>query len=253
MKLTNKVALITGATGGIGLAAAKLFVGEGARVMLADIDQAALEAAVAELGAEQAASVVVDVTQPEQAERAVASTVEHFGQLDIYVANAGIVGPIQSIEDCPVEAFDKVLAVNVRGVWLGIKYAMPAMRRQGGGSIVITSSGAGVQGMPNMSPYNTSKHAVIGTMRCAAKEGAADNIRVNTVNPGPVATRMIESIESGFDKDNTDQVREAFTAGVPMGRYGTPEEVAKLMLFLASDDSSYCTGGVYMVDGGNAA
>lgn len=253
MKLDNKVALITGATGGIGLATARLFVAQGARVMLADLDKPALESAVADIGAGQVDSIVVDVTEPEQAERAVARTEERFGGLDILVANAGIVGPIQSIEDCPVEAFDKVMAVNVRGVWLGLKYAMPAMRRLGGGSVIITSSGAGVQGMPNMSPYNTSKHAVIGTMRCAAKEGAADNIRVNTVNPGPVSTRMIESIEAGFDQDNTEQVREAFTAGVPLGRYGTPDEVARMMLFLASDDSSYCTGGVYMVDGGNSA
>jgi len=258
MRLQNKVALVTGAAGGIGLEAARLFLNEGAAVILADIDEAALERALAELNNERASSCVLDVTSPEQTEAVVEQAIARHGRLDVLVANAGIEGSIRSIEECPVEDFERVMAINVKGVWLGIKYAMPAMRRQGGGSIVITSSGAALQGMPNMSCYNTSKHAVTGIMRCAAKEGAPHGVRVNTVNPGPVATRMIESIEAGFgggsevDNEVANEVRSAFVASVPMGRYGHPTEVAKLILFLASDDASYCTGGIYTVDGGNS-
>ena len=253
MKLQNKIALITGAAGGIGLAAAQLFAREGAQVMLTDLNEDALAAAAASIGEQWASYFAMDVTCAEQMAEAVERVVARHGRLDILVANAGIEGPIASIEDCPLESFERVMAVNVRGVWLGIKYAMPVMRRQGGGSIVITSSGAALQGMTNMSCYNTSKHAVTGIMRCAAKEGAPHNIRVNTVNPGPVETRMMDSIESGFTGEQGGSARDIFSAGVPLGRYGTPDEVAKLMLFLASDDSSYCTGGLYTVDGGNSA
>jgi len=253
MRLENKVALITGAAGGIGLAAAKLFAKEGARIMLTDLDEETLKQAVIAVGTDHASYTAMDVTRSEQMQDTVSKTVSQFGGIDIFVSNAAIEGPILSIEECPQEDFEKVMNVNVCGVWLGIKYVVPVMRQRGGGSIVITSSGAGVQGIPNMSPYNTSKHAVIGIMRCAAKEYATANIRVNTVNPGPIETRMIRSIESGFDKDHVDAVRQALIASVPMARYGTPEEVANLMLFLASDESSYCTGGVYMVDGGNSA
>lgn len=252
MKLKNKVALVTGAAGGIGLATAQRFAREGAQVVLTDLNEQALIEATESIGADRGSYRVVDVTDPQQMQAAVSETVAKYGGLDIFVANAGIEGPIKSIEDCPVEDFDKVLAVNVRAVWLGLKYAIPAMRERGGGSIIITSSGAGVQGMANMSPYNTSKHATIGIMRCAAKECASLNIRINTVNPGPVETGMMRAIESGMDRDHLDEVKAAITAGVPMGRYARPEEVANMMLFLASDEGSYCTGGVYMVDGGNS-
>ncbi|CAI8011950.1 3-oxoacyl-[acyl-carrier-protein] reductase FabG [Geodia barretti] len=151
------------------------------------------------------------------------------------------------------------MAVNVKGVWLGIKYAVPVMRERGGGSIVITSSTAGIGGTPEMSAYNTSKHAVIGLMRTAALEGAPDGIRVNTVNPSPIETRMMRSIEemrvAAFDDSTVtvDVAKQAFADRIPLQRYGNPEEVARMMLFLSSDDSSFCTGGVYMVDGGRSA
>jgi NAD(P)-dependent dehydrogenase (short-subunit alcohol dehydrogenase family) len=146
--------------------------------------------------------------------------------------------------------FDKVMAVNVRGVWLGLKYVMKAMGAAGG-SIVITSSTSGIRATPHMSAYTASKHAVIGLMRSAAIEGADRKIRVNTVNPSPIDTPMIASLETmrGLAGRND----QPMAAGTPLGRYGTPEEVAKLMLFLASDESSFCTGGVYMVDGGVSA
>jgi NAD(P)-dependent dehydrogenase (short-subunit alcohol dehydrogenase family) len=143
--------------------------------------------------------------------------------------------------------------VNVRGVWLGIKYLMPEMKKRGGGSIIITSSVAGIRGTPGVSAYITSKHAVIGLMRTAALEGAEHNIRVNTVNPSPIETRMMRSLEEGFAPGAAMHAKERIAATVPLQRYGSPEEVANLMLFLASDESRYCTGGVYMVDGGISA
>ena len=150
------------------------------------------------------------------------------------------------------------MAVNVRGVWLGVRAAIPLMRQRGGGSIVITSSVAGIRGSAGLSAYTTSKHAVIGLMRTAALECAAYGIRVNTVNPAPIETRMMRSIEEmrttrlGADA-TVDEVKASNAARIPLRRYGDPEEVARLMLFLASDESRFCTGGVYMVDGGTSA
>lgn len=252
MRLGNKVALITGAANGIGLATAQLFAREGARVMLADVDRAGLEKAVGSIGPDKAAQVVVDVTSPESNKAMVDACVKRFGRIDVFVANAGIEGKIGSIAESSVENFDRVMAVNVRGVWLGLHYVIPEMKKRGGGSILITSSGAGVMGSPKLAPYNTSKHAAIGLMRCAALELAAENIRVNTVNPGMIGTRMAESIEEGFHPGAGDKFKAAIIQDTPIGRYGSPDEVAAMMLFLASDESSYCTGGVYMVDGGNS-
>ena len=172
VRLEGKVALITGATGGIGQAAARLFAEEGARLALVDLDETALQETVRSIGEDTASYTVADVTQPEQAQAYVNAAVDRWGGIDVYLANAGIEGAISPIPDYPIDVFDRVMAVNVRGVWLGIKYVVPAMRQRGGGSIVITSSTAGVGGGPDMSAYTTSKHAVIGLMRTAAMEGA---------------------------------------------------------------------------------
>jgi|TARA_B110000967_G_scaffold60343_1_gene61967 NAD(P)-dependent dehydrogenase (short-subunit alcohol dehydrogenase family) len=252
MKLDNKVVLITGAGGGIGQAAVRKFVSEGAKVMLADIGTEVTQALVDELGSELCACVAVDVAVADQVENMVRATVDRFGGIDVFVANAGVEGKIGSIMDTDVANLDKILAVNVRGVWLGLHYVMPVMRDAGGGSVIITSSGAGVQGSPNTAGYNSSKHAVIGLMRCAALEVAQFGIRVNTVNPGAVETRMMESIEEGFADAGAGDFRAMVEAVTPLGRYGQPDEIANMMVFLGSDDSSYCTGGVFMVDGGNS-
>jgi NAD(P)-dependent dehydrogenase (short-subunit alcohol dehydrogenase family) len=143
--------------------------------------------------------------------------------------------------------------VNVRGVFLGLKYVMPAMSTRGGGSIVITSSTAGIRAVGGMSAYVTSKHAVIGLMRTAAMEGAESDIRVNTVNPSPIDTRMMASIEKQAGLPIGDRSNRPMARHTPLQRYGEPEEVARLMLFLSCADSSFCTGGVYMVDGGVSA
>lgn len=251
-KLENRVAIITGGARGIGLAAAKRFVAEGARALLVDVDEVAVQRAAAEVG-DAASGLRADVTRPEEVERYVDACVERFGGVDVFLNNAGVEGVVKPIVDAPVEAFDHVIAVNVRGVWLGLKYVIPQMAKRGGGSIVITSSVAGIHGYAGVSPYVTSKHAVIGMMRTAALECAPLNIRVNTVNPAPIETRMMRSLEDGFAPGEPAQAKQQILAGIPIGRYGTPEEVADLMLFLASDDSRYCTGGVYMVDGGISA
>ena len=258
-RLEGKVAVITGATGGIGSAAARLFAEEGASVALVDLDEAALQDVVSSIGDDRASYTVADVTQPDQSETYVNEAVERWGGVDVLLANAGIEGTLSPIPDYPIDEFDRVMAVNVRGVWLGIKYVVPVMRGRGGGSIVITSSTAGIGGSPEMSAYNTSKHAVIGLMRCAAMEGAPDGIRVNTVNPAPIETRMMRSIEemrvAAMDDSRVtvEVAKQSFAERIPLQRYGDPQEVAKMMLFLSSDDSSFCTGGVYMVDGGRSA
>ena len=257
-RLTGKVAVITGGAGGIGRAAGRLFAAEGARVLLADVNEGALRQVVDDIAAEAASYSVTDTTQPDAVQRLFQAAVERYGGVDVFLANAGVEGGLHAIPDYPVDVFDHVMAVNVRGVWLGVRAAIPLMRQRGGGSIVITSSVAGIRGSAGMSAYTTSKHAVIGLMRTAALEAAADGIRVNTVNPAPIETRMMRSIEEmrttrlGADA-TVEKVKASNAARIPLRRYGDPEEVARLMLFLASDESGFCTGGVYTVDGGTSA
>jgi NAD(P)-dependent dehydrogenase (short-subunit alcohol dehydrogenase family) len=256
-RLAGKVAVITGGAGGIGRAAARVFTEEGAHVLLVDLNEAALQTAVQATPSQTASYVVADTTQPDQVQRFVNTAVERYGGIDVFLANAGIEGALQPIPDYPIDVFDQVMAVNVRAVWLGLKYVIPVMRRRGGGSIVITSSTAGIRGGVGMAAYTTSKHAVIGLMRSAALECAPLGIRVNTVNPAPIETRMMRSLEemraSQAGGTTVEQIKQGFAARIPLKRYGAPEEVARLMLFLASDESSFCTGGVYMVDGGSSA
>jgi NAD(P)-dependent dehydrogenase (short-subunit alcohol dehydrogenase family) len=257
-RLAGKVAVITGGAGGIGRAAARLFAQEGASVLLVDVNEAALQDAVRTIGHDNVSYAAADTTQPEQVEGWVGTATERYGGIDILLANAGVEGVLQAIPDYPVEEFDRVMAVNVRGVWLGLKYVIPVMRTRGGGSIVITSSTAGIRGSLGLSAYTTSKHAVIGLMRTAALECAPYGIRVNTVNPAPIETRMMRSLEEmrtshAGASATVDRTKQGIAARIPLRRYGEPQEVARLMLFLASDESSFCTGGVYMVDGGTSA
>lgn len=250
-RLNGKVAVITGGAGGIGRAAGALFAAEGAAVLLVDLDESALKDAVRSIGSNRVSYHVADVTRAADNQSMFDVATERYGGVDIFLANAGIEGDVRPITEYDEARFEQVLDVNVKGVFLGLKSAFPAMQARGGGSIVITSSVAGVSGAANVSAYVTSKHAVIGLMRSAALEGAAHNIRVNTVNPSPVETRMMRSLEAGMNADNAAEVKARIEAGIPMQRYGQPEEIAKVMLFLASDDSSWVTGSVNMADGGN--
>ena len=250
-RLENKVAIITGGGGGIGSATAALFVREGAKVLLVDCNEQALREVVHVINNKDAVSyVLADVTQPDQVQNYVNKAVERYGRIDVFINNAGIEDDFSPITEHSIETFDKVMAVNVKGVWLGLKYVIPEMEKQGGGSIVITSSTSGVSGAPGLSAYVASKHAVVGIMRSVAPECAPLNIRVNTINPGITETQMMRALEKKILPENPQQARQDLLEQCPLKRYATPEEIAKFMLFLAGDESSYCTGGVYMVDGG---
>lgn len=252
-KLSGKTAIITGAAGGIGAATAHLFGAEGANVALVDLEQAALADVARALDPERTLVVAADVSQPEDVERYVTETVKRFGRLDVLFANAGTEGRVCPIAEYPVGEFDHVLGVNVRGVWLAIRAAAREFQKNPGGSIIATSSVAGLIGSLGLSAYVASKHAVIGIARCAALELAPLGVRVNTLNPGPVENRMMRSIEKQASPGAPEQVKAGFEGKVAMGRYGTNEEMARLALFLASDESSYCTGAVFVADGGFTA
>jgi len=253
-RLEGKVAVITGGAGGIGRAAGQLYANEGADVLLVDLDQSALEDACASIASNKVSYFVADVTKSDDNKAMVACAEERYGGVDIFLANAGIEGDVCPLVDYDEDRFEQVMNVNVKGVFLGMQASIPAMKSRGGGSIVITSSVAGVGAAPGISPYAASKHAVIGLMRSAAKECAPDNIRVNTVNPSPVETRMMRSIEEGFgDGEELADVKARMEANIPMQRYANPQEIAQVMLFLASDDSSWVTGSINMADGGMTA
>ncbi len=252
-RLEGKVAVITGGAGGIGKAVGKLFVAEGADVLLVDLDEQALESACDDIGSNKVSYCVADVTSASDNLAMIETAEERYGGVDVLLANAGIEGDVASIVDYDEDRFDQVMAVNVKGPFLGLKAAIPAISKRGGGSIIITSSVAGINGGPNVAPYVTSKHAVIGLMKSAARECASMNIRVNTVNPSPVETRMMRSLEEGFAPGHAETIREQMRSRIPLGRYAEPEDIAKIMLFLASDDSDFITGSVYMADGGSTA
>ncbi|MET0390792.1 MAG: SDR family oxidoreductase [Polyangiales bacterium] len=251
-KLRNKVCVITGAAGGIGSAAAKLFIQEGAYVVLVDQDAQHLQGLVRELGS-RAMYIAADVASDKDTRGYIAAATERYGRLDVLFANAGTEGQVAPIADLPPESFEKVLAVNVMGVFLGMKYAFPHMAKQRSGSIVITSSIAGVVGSPGLSAYVTSKHALLGLMRSAAIEAGPLGFRVNTINPGPIDNRMMRGIEGQIASGHEADVKRGFEQQVPLARYGTNDEIARLALFLASDDASYCTGSVFVADGGFTA
>jgi NAD(P)-dependent dehydrogenase (short-subunit alcohol dehydrogenase family) len=250
-KLENKVAIITGGSGSIGKITAKLFLEEGAKVMLVDLSEETLQKTVKELNSEQVKYCVADVSKSKEVEHYINETVKSFGKIDVFFNNAGIEGVVKPITDYPEEVFDKVIAVNVKGIWLGNKYALPQMND--GASIIMTSSVAGILGFAGLGAYVTSKHAVVGIMRTTAIEAAPRKIRVNTVHPAPVNNRMMRSIEEGASAGHGEVVKKQFEATIPLGRYAEPIEIAKLVLFLASDDSQYITGTMQVIDGGMSA
>lgn len=247
-KLKNKVAIITGGAGGIGKATAQLFLAQGAKVMLVGRTEKTLKKVVAELDNVNIAYCIADVSKSDDTKNYVSQTLLKFGKIDLFFNNAGIEGKSNSIANYPEDIFDQVIAINLKGVWLGCQYVIPKMAV--GGSVIITSSVAGLKGFKGLGAYVASKHAVVGIMRTAALENASRNIRVNTIHPGPVNTRMMRDIEKDISPDDPKEAQRGFEASIPFGRYAEASEIAQLVLFLASDESNYITGTMQVIDGG---
>jgi NAD(P)-dependent dehydrogenase (short-subunit alcohol dehydrogenase family) len=252
-RLKNKTAIITGGSGGIGKATAKIFTQEGAKVLLVDIDKDALIKAKDEIGSSNIDHVVADVTNSKDIANYAKVAKDYLGKVDIFFNNAGVEGQVKPITEYPEEEFQKVMDVNVKGVWLGLKHIIPLMNGSNGGSIIITSSVAGLMGTANVSPYVASKHATIGIMKSVALECAPKKIRVNTINPSPVDNRMMRSLEDGFAPGKADEAKKSFEQAIPLGRYAKSEEIGELALFLASDESKFITGTIMTIDGGMTA
>lgn len=246
MRLEGKVALISGGARGMGAVEAKLFVQEGAKVVFGDVREEEgqkLEAEIVESGGE-AVFTKLDVTRADDWQSAVDLAVSRFGKLDILVNNAGIFDNA-TVENTTVEAWDRVLDINAKGVFLGSKSAIGAMKEAGGGSIVNISSTAGLTGSAVSSAYNASKGAVRLLTKATAVQFGSEKIRANSVHPGPIETDMVKQV---FLDD--ESLRDERIAAIPQGRFGKPEEVANCVLFLASDEASYMTGSELVVDGG---
>jgi NAD(P)-dependent dehydrogenase (short-subunit alcohol dehydrogenase family) len=246
--LAGKTCIVTGGAGSLGLAAVRLFVEEGARVLLVDRDETALNRAVAGLPGDRVAITVADVGRAEDVARYVETAVKAFGKIDVLFSNAGNFGVVAPIESYPVDVFDAVYAVHVRGALLAARYAVPHMND--GGSIVITSSVAATRGDPGVYAYITAKHAQVGLMRCLAKELAPRRIRVNTIHPGPIDNAFQHTVEAGISAVIGRDATQMFDEMIPLGRHARAEEVAQSVLYLASDQSSFTTGAMLMVDGG---
>ena len=250
-RLEGKTALITGATGGIGEAIAKRYLEEGANVVLAGRSETKLKETRGRLSEYSAiAASVGDAADEGDVRRAVSTAVEEFGGLDILVANAGTEGVVTPLTQQTVEEFNQVINTNVTGVWLAMKHSVPVMEKRGLGSIIAMSSIAGVIGFPQLAPYIASKHAVYGLVKAACIEFAESGIRANAIGPGPIANRMAASLGEQLNPQDPEGARDMITSLVPMKRYGNNEEVANLALFLGSDESSYCNGAMYLIDGG---
>ena len=254
-EFSDKTVVITGASSGIGEEAVKCFAKEGANVVLIGRRVDALEKTAKEAGLSEGKYLIVpgDVSDEAVVKDFVGRAVEKFGGIDIFLNNAGIEGVIAPIADYPVDTFDSVVAINLRGCFLGLKYALQVMEKQEHGVIVNMSSIGGLRGMPGTSAYVSTKYAIIGLTKTAAIEYAAKNIRVNAVCPSPVNTRMMRSIEAGGNAENPEAMRDLYTSMIPLGRYAETSDIVKAIMFLASDQASFITGTTLTVDGGMCA
>jgi NAD(P)-dependent dehydrogenase (short-subunit alcohol dehydrogenase family) len=255
LDFTGKVALITGAGNGIGRATALAFGKSGAKVVVVDRDAAGGEATAGILRQQggEARFVAADVTKSSDVAAYVKAALDAYGRIDCFHNNAGIEGTWKHTAEYDEAMFDQVIAVNVKGVFLGLRHVLPVMLQQKAGAIVNTASVAGLVATPGMPAYVASKHAVIGLTKTAAGEVARSGVRVNAVCPGPVDTRMIHSLEQQLNPADPASVSRRYQAAIPLGRYVVPDEIANTVLFLCSDLASAITGAQYVVDGGRTA
>ncbi|MFW9848324.1 MAG: SDR family NAD(P)-dependent oxidoreductase [Candidatus Thorarchaeota archaeon] len=254
-KLDDRVAVITGGASGIGKATAELFVKEGAKVVIADIQEDEGHKLADTLG-DHASFKFVDVCSEDDIKRMIDFAVETYGRLDCLVNNAGMGGVQGEIENVPVEGFDKTIAILLRGVFLGMKHAAPVMKRQGSGNIVNISSIAGIRGISENHPYSAAKAAVIQLTRTVAMELAYFKIRVNCICPGVILTAIFGKASEMSNKaieERREDLKRLFERAQPIKRTGLPEDIANAILWLASDDSSFVTGHALVVDGGQSA
>jgi 3-oxoacyl-[acyl-carrier protein] reductase len=250
MRLADRVAVITGAASGIGLATAGRFVEEGAKVVIADLDGDRAKDAAASFG-DGVVAVSCDVRSPEDCRAAVATAVERFGRLDVLHANAGtpFTGPVGEVD---AATLDRVVDVNLKGAFWSAQAAVPALREAGGGCIIFTASLQAVIARPNYAPYTAAKHGVIGLMKALALELAPDDIRVNAIAPAATETPMLSEFLGGMG-DVPEAAREKFRSSIPLGRMATPEDSANAAVFLASDEARMVTGHTLVLDGGTTA
>ncbi len=252
-RLKDKVAIITGGALGIGLASVKLFLEEGAKVLLVDYSQDGIDKAKQALGNQNIEYFLANVTDSQQVQAFTEFAVQTFGKIDVVFCNAGVGGHQHYFWEYPDNYFDQVIDVNLKGVFYTMKYATPHLIKNGSGSIIITSSVAGLIGMPKGIAYSATKHACIGLAKTAALELAKLGIRVNTIHPCWIETAMVSGLEKVINPNDTAAARVKLENSVPMKRYGQPEEVANLALFLASDESRFITGSEHKIDGGMMA
>lgn len=250
---SGRVAVVTGGAGDIGRAAAAAFAAAGASVVLVDVAAQRLSdacAEVAEATGGELMAVEADARDATDARRYVDTAINRFGRIDVLFNNAGIEGRPAPLAECPEDLFDEVMSVNVRGIFLGLRYVLPVMLSARRGSIVNTASIASFVAHARRGPYSASKHAILGLTKAAAVEVAGTGVRVNAICPGPVDTRMSRTIASDLDPADPTRAFERVTTRTPEGRYATPDEIASVVRFLASDAASYVNGAAWLIDGG---
>ncbi|PRZ42848.1 NAD(P)-dependent dehydrogenase (short-subunit alcohol dehydrogenase family) [Antricoccus suffuscus] len=247
--------VITGGARGLGATVAEEFVKRGARVAIVDLDSdefLATRDRLSKLG--DVLAITADVSQESDVKSYVQQAVEAYGGIDVFFNNAGIEGKVAvPLVETAVEDFDRVISVNLRGVFLGLKHVLPVMNAKKSGSVINTSSVAGLRGSMGIGPYTASKHGVVGLTRTAALESAPYGVRVNSIHPSPVNTRMMRALEKGVNPADPEAAQARFTSNIPLGRYAESTDIANLVLFLASDESNFLTGVQYRVDGGMGA